>query len=215
MNHCYCFEVQRLRFIPMWRALSLVQLGALPKPHHWLALRTRHVSFTMLCHQWSVRYSETWGVSVFRACMVRFGFNYLAINPDKSEAIMPVSRQRLRSFSSHSSIELADTVVSLSKLSKHLGSLAIIVTLRLRIYVSNLCKSSFYHVRALRHLVFSYRRHVTNHSLCSGLFRYDWENSHGPWCIPCWYTLRTGVEHQCFSGCSNSFPSRAVSNSLI
>ena len=39
-----------------------------------------------------------------------FCFNGLAINPDKSEAIMFGSRQRLRSFPPHSSVDLAGVV---------------------------------------------------------------------------------------------------------
>lgn len=80
-----------------------------------------------------------------------FCFNGLAINPNKSEAILFGSRQRLRSFPSLSSIDLAGSAVPLSDSVKTLG-VTLDSMLTFRMHVTNLCRSCFYHIRAIRHI---------------------------------------------------------------
>src|SRR6218665_2023295 len=77
-----------------------------------------------------------------------FCFNGLAIKPDKSEAILFSLWQRLRAFPLLSSIDLAGTAVPLSDTVKTL-SVTLDSKLTFRLHITNLCKSCFYHIRAI------------------------------------------------------------------
>ena len=80
-----------------------------------------------------------------------FCYNGLALNPDKSEAIMFGTTQRSRSLPITSTINVAGTLVQVSNQIRILG-----VTLDSRLsfdaHISALSKSYLYHTRALRHV---------------------------------------------------------------
>src|SRR5688572_33131752 len=108
-----------------------------------------------------------------------FCFNGLAINPNKSEAILFGSCQRLRSFPPLSSVDLAGTAVPLSDTVKTLG-----VTLDSKLtfppHITSLCKSCFYHIRAIRHIRSALTKNMSQTIACSlvGLSsRLDYANS--------------------------------------
>ena len=104
-------------------------------------------------------------------------FNGLAINPDKSEAILFGSRQRLRSLPSLTSIDFAGTAVPLSDTVKTLG-----VTLdskhTFRPHITNVCKSCFYLIRAIRHIRSALTKNMSQTIACSLVSsRLDYANS--------------------------------------
>ena len=94
-------------------------------------------------------------VSNLSACLgalhLWFCHNGMALNPDKSEAVIIGTRQRSSSYSSISSIDIAGTSVPFSDYIKLLG-----VTLdrymTLEKHVNSVCSSCYYHIRALRHI---------------------------------------------------------------
>ena len=77
--------------------------------------------------------------------------NGLCLNPSKSDAVLFGTQQRLRTFPAITSINIAGSVVNLSETVTTLG-VNLDQTLSLQQHVSNLCKSSYYHLRALRHI---------------------------------------------------------------
>jgi len=106
-----------------------------------------------------------------------FCFNGLAINPDKSEAILFGSRQRLCSLPSLSIIDLAGTAVPLSDTVKTLG-VTMDSKLTFRPNISNLCKSFYYHIRAIRHIRSALTKNMSQTIACSLVSsRLDYANS--------------------------------------
>ena len=107
----------------------------------------------------------------------RLCFNCLAINPDKSEAILSGSCQRLRSFPSLSSVDLAGTSVPLSDTVKTLG-VTLDRKLTFRPHITSLCKSCFYHIRAIRHIRSALTKNMSQTIACSLVSsRLDYANS--------------------------------------
>jgi hypothetical protein len=103
--------------------------------------------------------------------------NGLCLNPSKSDAILFGTHQRLRSLSPITSINIAGSVVPLSDKITTLG-VTLDRTLSFHSHVNNLCKSSYYHLRALRHI-----RSSLPDDICLGLAtaliqsRLDYSNS--------------------------------------
>src|SRR6218665_2010713 len=95
-----------------------------------------------------------------------FCFNGLTINPDKSEAIFFGSWQRLRAFPLLSSIDLAGTAVPLSDTVKTLG-VNLNSKLAFRPHITNLCKSCFYHIRAIRRIISALTKDMSQTIACS------------------------------------------------
>src|SRR6218665_3069958 len=95
-----------------------------------------------------------------------FCFNGLAINPDKSEAILFGSWQRLRTFPLLSSIDLPGTAVPLSDTFKTLG-VTLDSKLTFRPHITTLCKSGFYHIRAIRHIRSALTKNMSQTIACS------------------------------------------------
>ena len=77
--------------------------------------------------------------------------NGLCLNPSKSDAVLFGTQQRLRTFPPITSINIAGSIVNLSDTVTTLG-VNLDRTLNLQQHVSNLCKSSYYHLRALRYI---------------------------------------------------------------
>src|SRR6218665_3026709 len=107
-----------------------------------------------------------------------FCFNGLAINPDKSEAILLFgSWQRLRAFPLLSSFDLAGTAAPHSDTVKTL-SVTLDSKLTLRLHITNLCKSCFYHNRAIRHIGSALTKNMSQTIACSLVSsRLDYANS--------------------------------------
>ena len=80
-----------------------------------------------------------------------FSHNGLVLNGDKSEAITFGTRQKLRTYPSPPGISIAGTTVPLSNSIKTLG-VTLDSHLTLNSHISTVCKSAFYHSRALRHI---------------------------------------------------------------
>ena len=80
-----------------------------------------------------------------------FCSNGLALNGDKSEAITFGTRQKLRNYPPLPGISIAGSLVPLSNTIKTLG-ITLDSHLTLDTHVSSVCKSAFYHIRALRHI---------------------------------------------------------------
>jgi len=80
-----------------------------------------------------------------------FIHNGLVLNPTKTEASCFGSSPRLQSFSSLTSIEVAGTSVSLVDDVKLL-CVTIDKHLNFDKHISNVCSSSFFHIRAIRHI---------------------------------------------------------------
>ena len=84
---------------------------------------------------------------------------------------------RLRSFPSHSSVDLAGTVVPLSKTVKTLG-VTLDSHLTFQHHITNLCKSCFYHIRSLRHIRSALTKEMSQTIACSLVCsRLDYANS--------------------------------------
>jgi len=75
----------------------------------------------------------------------------MALNPDKSDAIIIGTHQRSSSYSNIASIDVAGSTIPLADHIKVLG-----VTLDKHLtfddHVSAVCKSAYYHIRAMRHI---------------------------------------------------------------
>ena len=80
-----------------------------------------------------------------------FCINGLALNPDKSDAIWFSTRQRETSLPAVLSVNVAGTVVPLSDTLKTLGIL-LDKRLSMDTHVAAVCKSAYFHTRALRHI---------------------------------------------------------------
>ena len=75
----------------------------------------------------------------------------LLLNPDKTEAVIFGTRQRLSSIDNTSGITVAGTVVQFAEAVKLLG-VTLDNTLSFKQHVSNVIRSCTFHSRALRHI---------------------------------------------------------------
>ena len=82
-----------------------------------------------------------------------FGFcwNGLSLNPDKTDAILLGTCMRSKTISTLNIINVAGTPVALSDSIKILG-VVLDKNLTFDFHISHVSKSSFYHIRALRHI---------------------------------------------------------------
>ena len=80
-----------------------------------------------------------------------FSHNGLSLNASKSEAILFGTRQRLRLFPPITSVNIAGSELPLSDTITVLG-LTLDRTLTFYPHIAKLCKSSHFHIRALRHI---------------------------------------------------------------
>lgn len=80
-----------------------------------------------------------------------FCHNGLALNASKCDAILFGTHQRLRSFTTISTISVAGTQIPLSD---YITTLDVTLdkSLALNNHVSSLCQSSYFHIKALRHI---------------------------------------------------------------
>jgi len=80
-----------------------------------------------------------------------FSLNCLALNPDKSDAILLGTRQRNSSLSNISHINVAGSIVPLSESVKLLG-VTLDKSLTFQKHVNQVSQSCYYHMKALRHI---------------------------------------------------------------
>jgi hypothetical protein len=80
-----------------------------------------------------------------------FCSNGLALNPDKSDAIIFGTHQRLSNLSHPNTININGTSVTLSTKVKLLG-VTLDNHLTFNDHINTICSSSFYHLRSLRHI---------------------------------------------------------------
>lgn len=80
-----------------------------------------------------------------------FGQNGLALNPDKSEAILMGTDARLRISENVDSVNVAGSLIPVQDNVKSLG-VTLDSTLSFKKHVDNVCKSCSHHIRALRHI---------------------------------------------------------------
>jgi len=91
--------------------------------------------------------------SVLRLMSLQTWFytNGMALNPDKSNAILPGTAQRASSYSSLTSVDVAGTPVQLAKNTKLLG-VTLDTNLTMWEHTKRVCQSCFYHIRTFRHI---------------------------------------------------------------
>jgi Reverse transcriptase (RNA-dependent DNA polymerase) len=80
-----------------------------------------------------------------------FAVNGLSLNPDKSEAVVIGTSQRLKLESAASAISLGNNLIQLKKSVKSLG-VTLDNTLSFDEHINNVCKTAHFHMRALRHI---------------------------------------------------------------
>jgi len=95
------------------------------------------------------------GISQLETCLSSlhswFCHNGLCLNPAKSDAILFGTQQRLHHFTNIPAINIAGTVVNLSNKITTLG-VTLDSNLNFNSHVSSVCKTSYYHLQALKHI---------------------------------------------------------------
>jgi len=95
------------------------------------------------------------GISQLETCLSSlhswFCHNGLCLNPTKSDAILFGTQQRLHNFTSIPTVNIAGSVVNLSNKITTLG-VTLDSTLNFNAHVSSVCKTSYYHLQALKHI---------------------------------------------------------------
>jgi len=89
--------------------------------------------------------------SCLHALQSWFCLSGMALNPDKSDAILLGTRQRSRCYASLRSVDVAGCSVSLSDHIKILG-ITLDSHLSFDKQISFICKSAYHHIRSLRHI---------------------------------------------------------------
>jgi hypothetical protein len=106
-----------------------------------------------------------------------FSQNYLALNPEKSDAILIGTEKRNRTLSGINTINVAGSTVPLAQSIKLLG-VTLDKSLTFHKHVNLISQSCFYHIKALRHLRHTIDTHTASliaHALVSS--RLDYANS--------------------------------------
>lgn len=95
------------------------------------------------------------GISQLETCLSSlhswFCHNGLCLNPTKSDAIIFGTQQRLHHFTNIPAINIAGSVVNLSNKITTLG-VTLDSNLNFNSHVSSVCKTSYYHLQALKHI---------------------------------------------------------------
>jgi hypothetical protein len=106
-----------------------------------------------------------------------FCLNGLALNPDKSDTILLGTRQRAHGYSKLTSVDVAGSVVALADHIKILG-VTLDSQLTMDRHVNDVCRSAFFHVRALRHIRSAITDDVAKAVACAFVgARLDYANS--------------------------------------
>jgi len=103
--------------------------------------------------------------------------NGLALNPDKTDSILLGTRQRANSYTDIATVKVADTSAVLKNKIKILG-VTLDSHLTMDSQVSDICRSAFYHIRAMRHIRPTITDDVAKTIACSFVTsRLDYVNS--------------------------------------
>jgi hypothetical protein len=106
-----------------------------------------------------------------------FSLNYLALNSDKSDCILFSTVQRSKHFPPVPSVDIAGSIVPLSKTVKTLG-VTLDSHLTFDLHVQNTTKSCYYHIKALRYIRSSITPETAKAIACSIVCsRLDYANS--------------------------------------
>ena len=101
----------------------------------------------------------------------------MALNPDKSEAVLLGTRQRAHSYSSLATVNVASSQIPLADHIKILG-VTLDKNLSMNNHVSAICKSVHYHICALRHIRSSISEDMAKMVACALVgSRLDYANS--------------------------------------
>ena len=101
----------------------------------------------------------------------------MSLNPEKSESILLGTRQRSDSYNDVTSVDVAGAVVPLSDHIKVLG-VTLDSQLSMDRHVTEVCRSCFYHIRALRHIRPAVTEEVAKSVACALVgARLDYANS--------------------------------------
>jgi len=101
----------------------------------------------------------------------------MALNPEKSEAILLGTRQRAHSYSSLATVNVAGSQIPLADHIKILG-VTFDKNLSMNNHVKSVCKSVHYHIRALRHIRSSISEDMAKMVACALVgSRLDYANS--------------------------------------
>jgi len=101
----------------------------------------------------------------------------MALNPEKSEAILLGTRQRAYSYSSLATVNVAGSQIPLADHIKILG-VTLDKNLSMKNHVNGVCESIYYHIRALRHIRFSISEDMAKMVECALVgSRLDYANS--------------------------------------
>jgi len=106
-----------------------------------------------------------------------FSQNWLALNPEKSDAILLGTHQRNNSLANVSTVNVAGSTVSLSDHIKLLG-ITLDKNLTFHKHINSVSQSCFYHIKALRHIRHTIDTHTASliaHALVNS--RLDYANS--------------------------------------
>ena len=117
--------------------------------HHSLTIQLRHLH---CLHQTAHTSLYSW-----------FSYNSLALNPDKSDAILLGTSKHSASLTHIAGINIAGTKITLSNHLKLLG-VTLDSNLNLNKHVSSICRSSYFHLRALCHI-----RHAINDDIAKSI----------------------------------------------
>ena len=101
----------------------------------------------------------------------------MALNPDKSEAILVGTVQRAHSYSTLSSVDVAGHSVPLSE---HIKIMGVVLDngLTMDYHISHVCRTAHYHIRSLRYFRSSLTQDMTCQIACSLVgSRLDYANS--------------------------------------
>ena len=92
--------------------------------------------------------------------------NSLSLNPDKSEAAMFGTAQRVQSLREDMKATVAGTPIELSE---HIKSLGVTLDQHFTFdsHVSNVCKAAYFHIRGLRHVRSAMSRETANTVACA------------------------------------------------
>jgi len=103
--------------------------------------------------------------------------NGMALNPDKSDAIIIGTHQRSSSYCNITSIDVADSTIPLAD---HIKVLDITLDKNLTFddHVTHICKSAYYHIRAMRHIRPAITEDMAKSVACALVrARFDYANS--------------------------------------
>ena len=95
-----------------------------------------------------------------------FDENELALNPDKSEAVLFSTYKRAKGLFVISTIDAVGSTVALSSKLKLLG-MTLDANLNFNDQVKNVCRASLFHIRVLRHIRLSLTEEMSNVAACS------------------------------------------------